>query len=89
MANRIRFDERGEATLPRDMLEDGFLEEDAVLKAHLDESGNVVLRRLPTYQPKRYTEEDLAELAAEDRMPIRLKERLLAALRREPRLFRR
>lgn len=89
MTQRIKFDERGEATLPKDMLEDGFLEEDAVLRAHLDESGNVVLRRLPTYQPRSYTEEDLEEFAAEDRMPPRLKERLLTALRREPRLFRR
>lgn len=89
MTDRIKFDERGEAILPRDMLEDGFLEEDVLLKAHPDEKGNVVLTRLPTYEPRRYSEEDLAEFAAEDRMPPRLRERLLAALRREPRLFRR
>ena len=64
MTNRIRSDERGEATLPGDMLEDGFLENDALLKVHLDESGNAVLRRLPTREPRRYTEEDLAEFAA-------------------------
>ena len=89
MTERIRFDSKGEAKLPREILEEDFLEEDAVLKAHRNEQGDVVLKRLPTYPTKRYSEEDLAAFAAEDNMSPDLKERFLSALKREPRLFRR
>ena len=88
MTTRIRFNEEGEAILPRELLEGEFVEEGAILKAHRDERGNVVLKRLKATHPvKEYTDADLAAFAEEDEMTPELRRRFDALLKREPRLF--
>jgi hypothetical protein len=87
MTGRIRFNEEGEAILPRELLEDEFVEEGTILKAHRDERGNVVLKRLARQPVREYSEEELAMFAEEDEMTPAERDRFLASLGREPRLF--
>ncbi len=89
MATRIRHNDKGDLTLPRDLIEDEAVEEGTVFEAHRDEGGNLVLRRIVGPEGRDYTDEDLAMFAEEDRMTPDLEDRLSSLLSREPRLFRR
>lgn len=88
MTTRIRRNEEGDLTLPRELLEEE-VQDGVLLAASHDEQGNVVLRRLKEMPVREYTDEDLAEFAEEDEMSPLLRARFERLLKREPRLFRR
>lgn len=87
MAIRIKIGDRGEITLPHELLEGEPLEEGALLKAHVDEGGNVVLRPISPATFSEYTKDDLETFARENEMPPVLEQRLYSVLSREPRFY--
>ena len=89
MSPRITFGEGGEFTVPRELVEGEPVEEGTIMRAHLDEEGNVILRPLAPTAPRRYSIVDREAFAAEDEMTPELEERLERVLAREPRFFRR
>lgn len=89
MATRIRRNNRGDLTLPQELLEDKAVEEGTLFEAHRDAGGDVVLHRITGPTAHEYADEDLAMFAEEDKMTPDLEDRLSRLLSREPRLFRR
>ncbi len=87
MANRITVGDEGELTLPRELLEGRPVEEGTVLRAHVDEGGNVILRPIAPVPLREYTGEDLETFARENEMTPAMEERLYSLLKREPRFY--
>lgn len=87
MAARIKSGDSGEITLPRELLEGKPFEEGDLLKAELDERGNVILRPLFSASLREYTVEDLETFAREDELPPELEQRIHYSLAREPRFY--
>lgn len=87
MTARIRIGDEGELTLPRELLEGNPPEEGTVLRAHVDEGGNVVLRPIVPVPLREYTGEDLETFARENEMSPDLEERLYSLFEREPRFY--
>lgn len=87
MTDRITVGNEGELTFPRELLEGKPPEEGTVLRAHLDEEGNVVLRPIAPVPLSEYSGEDLEMFARENEMTPELERRLYSLLQREPRFY--
>ena len=75
----------GVVPLPEGIRDEARLKEGDLLFVETNPDGSITLRPAPPV--REYTEEDLAMFAREDEMTPAERERFLARLRREPRLF--
>jgi bifunctional DNA-binding transcriptional regulator/antitoxin component of YhaV-PrlF toxin-antitoxin module len=87
MTDRITVGNEGELTLPRELLEGKPPEEGTVLRAHVDEGGNVILKPVAPVPLREYTGEDLETFARENEMTPEMERRLYSLLEREPRFY--
>jgi bifunctional DNA-binding transcriptional regulator/antitoxin component of YhaV-PrlF toxin-antitoxin module len=67
--NLVKLGKKGQLTIPRAVLREVGIEDEAPLSVEAAQDGTIVLRRVGVYPLETYTDERIKEFEALDRMP--------------------